>query len=237
MGMEGVGMTNKWFRRFMSVFLALVVALNPLDTRSFITKALATAPESAGMSDVEKKATPGLSALGKGVAKALGPLLGVLGSGVAEEAGSETVGEAIEGTATAAEEGAATVEEGATAAEGGAEKGAAEAEAGQTETEQSATEKGAAEDQAKPDTPKVKSTSPNQMQKQVGRRQAPKEVDRVDTGNTASGTQPHIYFKGDYKSLNMGGTWEHDGKVAPHLTRKMIKWLKDNGWGIPEEYR
>lgn len=235
--MEGVGMTNKWFRRFMSVFLALVVALNPLDTRSFITKALATAPESAGMSDVEKKATPGLSALGKGVAKALGPLLGVLGSGVAEEAGSETVGEAIEGTATAAEEGAATVEEGATAAEGGAEKGAAEAEAGQTETEQSATEKGAAEDQAKPDTPKVKSTSPNQMQKQVGRRQAPKEVDRVDTGNTASGTQPHIYFKGDYKSLNMGGTWEHDGKVAPHLTRKMIKWLKDNGWGIPEEYR
>lgn len=235
--MEGVGMTNKWFRRFMSVFLALVVALNPLDTRSFITKALATAPESAGMSDVEKKATPGLSALGKGVAKALGPLLGVLGSGVAEEAGSETVGEAIEGTATAAEEGAATVEEGATAAEGGAEKGAAEAEAGQTETEQSATEKGAAEDQAKPDTPKVKSTSPNQTQKQVGRRQAPKEVDRVDTGNTASGTQPHIYFKGDYKSLNMGGTWEHDGKVAPHLTRKMIKWLKDNGWGIPEEYR
>ena len=205
--MEGVGMTNKWFRRFMSVFLALVVALNPLDTRSFITKALATAPESAGMSDVEKKATPGLSALGKGVAKALGPLLGALGSGVAEETGSETVGEAIEGTATAAEEGAATVEEGATAAEGGAEKGAAEAEAGQTEAEQSATEKGAAEDQAKPDTPKVKSTSPNQMQKQVGRRQAPKEVDRVDTGNTASGTQPHIHFKGDYKSLNMDGTW------------------------------
>ena len=142
--MEGVGMTNKWFRRFMSVFLALVVALNPLDTRSFITKALATAPESAGMSDVEKKATPGLSALGKGVAKALGPLLGALGSGVAEEAeetGSETVGEAIEGTATAAEEGAATVEEGATAAEGGAEKGVAEAEAGQAETEQGATER------------------------------------------------------------------------------------------------
>ena len=89
--MEGVGMTNKWFRRFMSVFLALVVALNPLDTRSFITKALATAPESAGMSDVEKKATPGLSALGKGVAKALGPLLGALGSGGAEEA-EETEG-------------------------------------------------------------------------------------------------------------------------------------------------
>lgn len=231
--MEGVGMTNKWFRRFMSVFLALVVALNPLDTRSFITKALATAPESAGMSDVEKKATPGLSALGKDVAKALDPLLGALGSGVAEEAeetGSETVGEAIEGTATAAEEGV-------TAAEGGAEKGAAEAEAGQAETEQGATERGAAEDQTKPDTPKVKSTSPNQMQKQVGRRQAPKEVDRVDTGNTASGAQPHIHFKGDYKSLNMDGTWGHDGKVAPHLTRKMIKWLKDNGWGIPEEYR
>ena len=200
----------------MSVFLALVVALNPLDTRSFITKALATAPESAGMSDVEKKATPGLSALGKDVAKALGPLLGALGSGVAEETGSETVGEAIEGTATAVEEGAATVEEGATAAEGGAEKGAAEAEAGQAETEQGATEKGAAEDQTKPDTPKVKSTSPNQMQKQVGRRQAPKEVDRVDTGNTASGAQPHIHFKGGYKSLNMDGTWGHDGKVAPH---------------------
>ena len=232
-------MTNKWFRRFMSVFLALALALNPIDTRAFATRALATAPESAGIGDMQGKATPGLGALGRGIAGTIGGLLGALGEAAVEE-GTEQAGEVVEGGVTAAEgagevaEGVGEAAEGAGEAIGDAtEEGTAAAE----ETEQSATEKGAAEDQAKPDTPKVKSTSPNQMQKQVGRRQAPKEVDRVDTGNTASGTQPHIHFKGDYKSLNMDGTWGHDGKVAPHLTRKMIEWLKDNGWGIPEEYR
>ena len=52
----------------MSAFLAL--ALNPIDTRAFATRALATAPESAGIGDMQGKATPGLGALGGGIAAA-----------------------------------------------------------------------------------------------------------------------------------------------------------------------
>ena len=52
----------------MGAFLAL--ALNPIDTRAFATRALATAPESAGIGDMQGKATPGLGALGRGIAAA-----------------------------------------------------------------------------------------------------------------------------------------------------------------------
>ena len=52
----------------MGAFLAL--ALNPIDTRAFATRALATAPESAGIGDMQGKATPGLKALGGGIAAA-----------------------------------------------------------------------------------------------------------------------------------------------------------------------
>ena len=151
-------MTNKWFRRFMSAFLAL--ALNPIDTRAFATRALATAPESVGINDMQGKATPGLGALGRGIAGTLGGLLGALGeaaveegtehAGEAVEGAGETVGEAVEGAgetigeaaehvgeaAKGAEEaikgavegGATAAEEGTTAAEGAAEQGAATAE-------------------------------------------------------------------------------------------------------------
>jgi len=52
----------------MGAFLAL--APNPIDTRAFATRALATAPESAGINDMQRKATPGLGALGRGIAAA-----------------------------------------------------------------------------------------------------------------------------------------------------------------------
>ena len=45
-----------------------------------------------------------------------------------------------------------------------------------------------------------KPTSRNQMQKQVEKGQAPKEVDRVDGAHT-EGQQPHVHFK-DGTSLN-----------------------------------
>ena len=54
----------------MGAFLALALALNPIDTRAFATRALATAPESAGIGDMQGKATPGLGALGGGIAAA-----------------------------------------------------------------------------------------------------------------------------------------------------------------------
>ena len=61
----------------MGAFLAL--AFNPIDTRALATRALATAPESAGIGDMQGKATPGLGALGRGIADAIGGLLGALG--------------------------------------------------------------------------------------------------------------------------------------------------------------
>lgn len=156
----------------MSAFLAL--ALNPIDTRAFATRALATAPESAGINDMQGKATPGLGALGRGIAGAIGGLLGALGEAAIEE-GTEHAGEAVEGAgetigeaaehvgeaAKGAEEaikgavegGATTVEEGTTAAEGAAEQGAATAEEGTAAAEQNAeweaAEKAAKEKAAK----------------------------------------------------------------------------------------
>ena len=54
----GHALAGKWLRRLMGAFLSL--APNPIDTRAFATRALATAPESAGIGDMQGKATPGL---------------------------------------------------------------------------------------------------------------------------------------------------------------------------------
>ena len=61
-------LAGKWPRRLTGAFLAL--APNPIDTRALATRALATAPESAGIGDMQGKATPGLGALGRGIAAA-----------------------------------------------------------------------------------------------------------------------------------------------------------------------
>ena len=61
-------LAGKWLRRLMGAFLAL--ALNPIDTRALATRALATVPESAGIGDMQGKATPGLGTLGGGIAAA-----------------------------------------------------------------------------------------------------------------------------------------------------------------------
>ena len=64
----GHALAGKWPRRLMGAFLAL--APNPIDTRALATRALATAPESAGIGDMQGKATPGLGTLGGGIAAA-----------------------------------------------------------------------------------------------------------------------------------------------------------------------
>ena len=191
-------MTNKWFRRFMSAFLALALALNPIDTRAFATRALATAPESAGINDMQGKATPGLGALGRGIAGTLGGLLGALGEAAVEE-GTEHVGEAVEGAGEVAEgageavgevaegageaikgavEGGATAaEEGTAAAEGAAEQGAATAEEGTTAAEQNA-EWEAAEKAAKEKAAKEKDAAYEELK-------ARQEQDRIDAEKQA----------------------------------------------------
>ena len=59
-------LSGMWPRRLMGAFLSL--APNTIDTRALATRALATAPESAGIGDMQGKATPGLEALGGGIA-------------------------------------------------------------------------------------------------------------------------------------------------------------------------
>ena len=66
--MGGHALAGKWLRRPMGALLAL--APNPIDTRALATRALATAPESAGIGDMQGKATPGLGALGRSIAAA-----------------------------------------------------------------------------------------------------------------------------------------------------------------------
>ena len=73
-----------------------------------------------------------------------------------------------------------------------------------------------------------KPTSQNQMQKQVEKGQAPREVDRVDSSHT-KGQQPHIHFK-DGTAINQDGTVHDLHKGIPNITNEILKWLEKNGW-------
>ena len=76
-------------------------------------------------------------------------------------------------------------------------------------------------------------TSPNQMQDQVRRGKAPKEVDRVDPPHV-SGQKPHVHF-GDKSSINIDGTIHDKMNGAPRITKKIAKWLLENGWKLLEQ--
>jgi hypothetical protein len=78
-------------------------------------------------------------------------------------------------------------------------------------------------------------TSPNQMQRQIEKRQAPQGVDRICTrcSYSADNPQPHVHFTNKRPTLNMDGTWGHGGSIG--LSNEIIQWLLDNGWGTPDE--
>jgi hypothetical protein len=79
-------------------------------------------------------------------------------------------------------------------------------------------------------------TSPNQMQQQVLRGQAPNGIERVDTANPGTDdAQPHIHFSDWRSTLNRDGTWGHGDGSDANLTSNMINWILSNGWGIPGE--
>ena len=74
-----------------------------------------------------------------------------------------------------------------------------------------------------------KPTSPNQMQKQVERGQAPSTVVRVDNPKIP-GQLPHIHFS-DGTAMNIDGS-VHDAMRGVHtLTNNERIWIFDNGWG------
>src|SRR5262249_46468174 len=75
-------------------------------------------------------------------------------------------------------------------------------------------------------------TSPNQIQQQINRGQAPRGIVRADRGDPSL-EQPHIHIDnggGRTGALNIDGTWKHGGL---DLTADQRKWLTSIGWSLP----
>jgi hypothetical protein len=71
-------------------------------------------------------------------------------------------------------------------------------------------------------------SSPNQLNQQINRGQAPSGIKRVDTGKV-TGEQQHVHLSNG-AALNVDGSWKHGFAT---LTRDQISWLQRNGWAIP----
>ena len=65
------------------------------------------------------------------------------------------------------------------------------------------------------------------LQREVLREQAPREVDRVDKANYNG--KPHVHFK-DVTSINFDGTIHDKHKGVPNITNKIEKWLNRHNW-------
>jgi len=77
-----------------------------------------------------------------------------------------------------------------------------------------------------------KISTPGNMQKQVERGQAPRDIIRVDKGHIP-GQEPHVHYKDGTSSNQSGGI--HDAhKGIPSPSKKAQDWLKDHGWAPPE---
>ena len=75
---------------------------------------------------------------------------------------------------------------------------------------------------------KKKPTTQNQMQKQVEKGQAPKDVDRVDKPHQ-QGQQNHVHFK-DGTAMNQDGTIHDRHRGIPNPSNEVKNWLENNGW-------
>ena len=68
----------------------------------------------------------------------------------------------------------------------------------------------------------------NQLQKDVERGKAPKEIDRFDKGK-GENEKPHVHFV-DGTALNKDGTLKHGEKL--NISNKTKKYLEKNDWNI-----
>ena len=80
--------------------------------------------------------------------------------------------------------------------------------------------------------PQSQQSTPNQMQKEVERGQAPAGIHRVDKYNTqVKGEKDHIHLDNDDgPALNRDGTWKHGGRI---LTNSEKEWISQHGWKHP----
>ena len=67
-----------------------------------------------------------------------------------------------------------------------------------------------------------------EMEQEVKRGQAPKDVKRVDNAHDSKG-QPNVHFK-DGTSLNRDGTIHDKGHGRPNPSSKVWDWLHKHGW-------
>ena len=72
-------------------------------------------------------------------------------------------------------------------------------------------------------------SSAGNMQRQVERGQAPREIDRVDQGRGPY-EKDHIELD-DGRALNKDGTWKHGSGTVNNRVRR---WLQKNGWKPPK---
>ena len=79
-----------------------------------------------------------------------------------------------------------------------------------------------------------KPSSYGKMQKEVDRKQAPKDVERVDNAHNKpeQGGKPHVHYKDGTSSNNDGTT--HDKKNGiPNPVKQVVDWLKKHNWIPP----
>lgn len=75
----------------------------------------------------------------------------------------------------------------------------------------------------------LKVPSPNQLNNEIRRGQAPRSIRRVDTAKTY-GEQTHVHLS-DGSALNIDGTWKHGATSLSNATRA---WLVRGGWRLPQ---
>ena len=74
--------------------------------------------------------------------------------------------------------------------------------------------------------------SVNQMNKQIKKGQAPKEIQRIDSPHTSiPNSKIHAHFK-DGTSLNIDGTIHDASHGIPKLTKQVSDWLIGKGWKL-----
>ncbi len=79
---------------------------------------------------------------------------------------------------------------------------------------------------------KCKPKSAGNMQQQVERGQAPREVERVDRADPPMAPEPHVHYKDGTSSTQSGGV--HDaGNGYPNPSNQTRSWLDANGWTPP----
>jgi hypothetical protein len=76
-----------------------------------------------------------------------------------------------------------------------------------------------------------KPSSAGQMQKEVERDQAPRDVSRVDKPHVP-GQEAHVHFC-DGTSCNQSGTTHDAHKGTPNPSAAARKWLEGHGWTPP----